>query len=131
MISVALGRMGGAPATIGERIIGIERERLREIVNRAIVIPLEKIRRALAVERNGRPRIKRDGLVKIRDGAGDIAFGIIRPAAVAEGGREILTGKATRCDCVAASGDLLIVRDVGLAGAIAVLQGLRQNRRRR
>ena len=69
-----------------------------------------------------------DGTVVVREGPVEIAFAEICPAAIAEGFREILAGKASRFDGVAASGDLLVVGDIGLAGATAVLQGLRLNR---
>ena len=80
--------IGNATTGEGHGLLRIEPDRLVKIRDRPVVLSLERINVAAAVECEDKFRVEADRFVEIGDGAVILVFAPISEAAVVEGGGE-------------------------------------------
>src|ERR1700720_1425902 len=98
--------VGVAAPVEGNGVVWIELDRLIQVLDGAVVLPLAAIGIAAVAECQGKVWIKLDRLIEILDGAVVFGFAEIGVAAIAESRRQILTLAFGGLDDGRAGGDL-------------------------
>ena len=126
-VVLAFGSVGVAAVAEGCGVVRIEPDRLVVVLDGAVELALVVVSDAAVVEGRGRFWIELDRLVVVDDGTVERVLGCGSDTPVVEGRGEIPSGKFL--DRVGTSEDLLVPRDVRIAGAFPSLETLRENRR--